>query len=241
MYIATYIVTGRLRVRSRDGRGIVAWIASVLVTAMALAGPLHAQTVGTCVPVSERAGRTFGCFITARTELGALPSKPPLYWHLDTFPTPAAANAAAGPRGTVVESFGRTWLFSIAAADYHPRGGSRVARIGPLPLVDAARFAAVYMEGVFQPGMTTLVHRHPGVEAWYTIEGSMCLETPAGRLVQRAGERGVLVRGGVPMRLTGTGSVPRRSVVLILQDASLPRSTPARDWVPRGLCRQSAR
>lgn len=64
----------------------------------------------------------------------------------------------------------------------------------------------------------------------------MCLETPSGRIVQGAGDPGVLVRGGAPMMLTGTGSTPRRSVVLILQDATMPRSTKATDWVPRGLC-----
>ena len=45
-----------------------------------------------------------------------------------------------------------------------------------------------------------------------------------------------MVQAGLPMRLTGTGSGVRRSVVLILQDASKPRSTPAPDWSPAGLC-----
>jgi len=96
--------------------------------------------------------------------------------------------------------------------------------------------AAVYMEGVFQPGMSSVVHRHPGAEAWYTLDGSMCVETPNGALKQRAGEPGIVVRDGLPMRLTGTGSGPRRSLVLILQDATKPRSTPAHDWTPKGLC-----
>jgi hypothetical protein len=65
----------------------------------------------------------------------------------------------------------------------------------------------------------------------------MCVETPDGKLEQRAGGPGVLVAGGVPMVLTGTGTGPRRSVVLILQDATRPRSTPAADWTPRQLCR----
>lgn len=215
-------------------------IFAVGLLAAALAVPsaqLQAQTGGTCVSVGEREGRDFGCFITAREELGALPTDSALYWHLDTFPTPAEAEAARESRGTVVESLGRTWLFSIAAADYLPAGGRRVARIGPLPLGTAPAFAAVYMEGVFEPGMTTQVHRHPGVEAWFTLEGSMCLETPDGMLEQRAGGPGVLVRGGVPMVLTGTGTGMRRSLVLILQDATLPRSTPATDWTPLGLCR----
>ena len=111
-----------------------------------------------------------------------------------------------------------------------------MARIGPLPLVAADSLAAVYMEGVFQPGMSSVVHRHAGVEAWFTLEGSMCLETPAGKLVQAARDSGVLVPAGVPMRLTGTGTGPRRSLVLILQDATQPRSTPAPDWTPGGLC-----
>jgi uncharacterized protein (TIGR01244 family) len=208
----------------------------LLMLTTLLPASLSAQTDGTCVPVSERGGRVLGCFVTAREELGALPVDPPLYWHVDTYATVAAANTAKGPRGTVVESLGRIWLFSIAPADYRPAGGTRVARIGPLPLVAAARFAAVYMEGVFQPGMTSLVHRHPGAEAWYTVEGSQCLETPKGRIDQRAGDPGVLVPGGLPMMLTGTGTGTRRSVVLILQDAALPRSTEAHDWTPKGLC-----
>jgi uncharacterized protein (DUF305 family) len=198
---------------------------------------LRAQTDGTCVPVAERRGREFGCFITARQELGRLPSQPALYWHLDTYATSAAAERARVPRSTVVESLGRIWMFTIAPFDWRPSpAGDRVARIGPLPLVAADSLAAVYMEGVFQPGMNTQVHRHPGTEAWYTLEGSMCLETPEGRMTQAAGDTGVLVRAGIPMMLTGTGSGPRRSVVLILQDATKPRSTPASDWTPRGLC-----
>jgi quercetin dioxygenase-like cupin family protein len=199
---------------------------------------LHAQTDGTCIPIAERAGREFGCFITARQELGPLAATPPLFWHLDTYPTRAAADSVApAPRSTVVESLGRIWRFTIAPAEWRPATGTRVALIGPLPLVEADSFAAVYMEGVFQPGMNTVVHRHPGAEAWFTLEGAMCLETPHGRMTQRAGGPGIVVPGGPPMMLTGTGTGPRRSVVLILQDATQPRSTPAHDWTPRGLCK----
>jgi hypothetical protein len=212
--------------------------ASILCLSLALtaAAPLAAQTDGTCVPVAERAGREYGCFITARQELGRLPADSALFWHLHVYPTRTAAEADQGPRATVVESLGHVWLFTIAPEEWRPDGGDWIDRIGPLPLVDADSFAAVYMEGVFRPGMQSMVHRHPGVEAWYTLEGSMCLETPEGRLEQRAEDPGVLVAGGLPMVLTGTGTGPRRSVVLILQDATLPRSVAANDWTPRGLC-----
>ncbi|MEA2724270.1 MAG: hypothetical protein QOH59_2041, partial [Gemmatimonadales bacterium] len=131
----------------------------------------------------------------------------------------------------------RIWLFTIAEPGWRPASGKRIAFAGPLPLVAADSFAAVYMEGVFRPGMRSPVHRHAGVEAWYTLEGEQCLETPEGKLVQRAEAPGVMVRGGLPMILTGTGTGVRRSLVLILQDATKPRSMLATDWTPKGLCR----
>ena len=210
----------------------------VLLTALTAAAPspLLAQTDGTCIPIADRAGRALGCFITARQELGRLSASVPLYWHLDTYATRQAAEKARGHRSTVVESLGRVWLFTIAPAEWRPASGKRIERVGPLPLVKADSIAAVYMEGVFAPGMHSMVHRHPGTEAWVTLEGSQCLETPAGKLEQRAGDRGILVGPNVPMMLTGTGTTIRKSVVLILQDATKPRSTPATDWTPRHVC-----
>ena len=204
-------------------------LASFLATSAA------AQTES-CGPVAERAGREFGCFITAREELGALPKDSALYWHIDAFSARAGAEAAKAQRSTVVRSLGRIWLFTIAEREWQPASGKRIAVVGPLPLVDAGAYAAVYMEGVFKPGMHSAVHRHPGVEAWYTVDGEQCLETPQGKLEQRAGDPGVMVPGGVPMILTGTGTSVRRSLVLILQDATKPRSVLATEWTPAGLC-----
>jgi quercetin dioxygenase-like cupin family protein len=217
------------------------WAVARVVTRLAgiaslVATSATAQTEG-CEPVTQRAGREFGCFITAREELGPLPKDSALYWHIDAFTTRAAAEAAEAQRSTVVQSLGRIWLFTIAEGGWRPASGERIAMAGPLPLVEADAYAAVYMEGVFQPGMHSPVHRHPGVEVWYTLEGEQCLETSQGKLVQRAGGPGVMVRGGVPMILTGTGTSVRRSLVLILQDATKPRSMLATDWTPAGLCR----
>ena len=201
------------------------------------AAPLAAQTDGTCIPVAERAGRELGCFITARQELGALPADTALYWHVDRYADSATAARFAGLRSTVVTSLGATWLFSIEPRAWRPRFGARVRTIGPLPLVGATSYAATYMEGVFAPGMVTVVHRHPGAEAWVTLEGAMCVETPAGRQEQGVDGPDLVVPGGTPMRLSGIGTATRRSLVLILQDSAQPRSTPAHDWVPAGLCR----
>jgi quercetin dioxygenase-like cupin family protein len=194
------------------------------------------------VPAAQRAGRELGCWITATEALGELPRAP--FWHLDAFPTRAAAEAAKGPRGTVVESLGRVWLFTVAEAGWRPtpggggeRGGERVAEVGPVPTREGVRYAAQYMEGVFAPGMRSRVHRHPGPEAWHNLAGRMCLETPEGRMEAGPGESAI-VPEGPPMVLTGIGAEQRRSLVLILHDASQPASTLAHDWTPRGLCRE---
>jgi quercetin dioxygenase-like cupin family protein len=221
-------------------RSLHRWVLARVVTGAVslssfVATSAAAQTIR-CEPAAEHPGREFGCFITAREELGALPKDSALYWHIDAFTARAAAEAAKAQRSTVVRSLGRIWLFTIAERGWRPVSGERIAVAGPLPLVDADAYAAVYMEGVFKPGMHSAVHRHPGVEAWYTVDGEQCLETPQGKLEQRAGDPGVMVPGGVPMILTGTGTSVRRSVVLILQDATKPRSVLATDWTPAGRC-----
>ncbi len=188
-----------------------------------------------CKPVSQRTGET-GCWITAHAVLGQLPQAP-IFWHLDTYSTREEAEAARGSRSTVVESLGKVWLFSIDVAGWRPAGGARVAEIGPLPVKVDARHAAQYMEAIFTPGMTAPAHRHSGPEAWYTLAGETCLETPEGKLVGKAGGSHVIVPGGPPMHLTATGTETRRALVLILHDSTQPPTTPEHDWVPRGLCR----
>src|SRR4051794_20719516 len=86
-----------------------------------------------CVAASERQMER-GCYILVSHPLGELPSGS-YYWHIDAYPSFAAAEKAKGPRGTVVQALGRTWLMSIADAGYSPLGGERVAEIGPLTTV----------------------------------------------------------------------------------------------------------
>ena len=147
---------------ARQSRRIIRLILLSCTALAAIPFRLAAQTDGTCVDVKERNGRELGCFITARQELGALPRDSALFWHIDRYPTLAAAESMKGARGTVVESLGSIWLFTLGPANWRPASGERVAAIGPIPLVNASEYAAVYMEGVFKPGMASAVHRHPG-------------------------------------------------------------------------------
>ena len=215
-----------------DGRRITVVALATAVAALSFCSEAFAQV---CRPVSQRTGDV-GCWIMIDAPLGQLPREP-IFWHVDAYPTRADAAAAKGPRGTIVESLEKIWLFTIDVAGWRPQTGERVAQIGPLPVLPGLDHSAQYMEAIFTPGMTAPTHRHSGPEAWYTVSGETCLETPDGAMVGRAGGTQVIVPGGPPMHLTATGTETRRALVLILHDTSQPATTPADDWTPKGLCK----
>jgi quercetin dioxygenase-like cupin family protein len=199
-------------------------------------GSTSAQVPGRCeIPASQRATEN-GCYVSATVALGELPTGP-LFWHLLTYPNRGAAEAASGPRATVVEVFGKVWLYAIAEQHWRPSSGEHVVTLGPLELQQGRRYTAHYVEAGFPPGMKTTVHHHPGPEASYVIEGAECVETPNGKLVSRAGQ-GAVVNEGVPMQLHNPGPGTRRAVALILHETSHHWSAPAPNWTPRGLCSQ---
>ena len=84
--------------------------------------------------------------------------------------------------------------------------------------------------------MRAAVHRHSGPEAWHTVAGETCLETPEKTYLGRAGGLPVIVPEGPPMALTATGTETRKAVVLILHDSSKRPTTLTSDWEPKGEC-----
>ncbi len=175
-----------------------------------------------------------GCYLAGTEQIGSV-VETPLYWYLDVYPTRTAAEAARRSRGTVAEAHGRVWLFTIADAAWQAVGGERVARVGPLPVTTGRRYAAHYLEGVVPAAARTPVHRHPGPEAWFVLEGTQCLETPDGFTVVRAGESFVVAEGK-PMLLTGAAPSIRRSLALVLHDAAQPWTIPTTEWTPKETC-----
>lgn len=187
--------------------------------------------------VSERTQEE-GCYVLANDALDSLPPGP-LYWHLYKYPnTAAASQAKKTSTETVVQSFGKGWLFNIAPATWKPSSGERVAVIGPLPVQPAKKYLARYMESVEASTVTgTPVHTHPGPEAWYLLSGAQCLRTPSTTFVIHAGETG-FVPGDEPMVLKPAGTEARHSIVLVLHDASLPWRTKTDAWKPQTQCPQ---
>ena len=201
---------------------------------------LAAQTpraFGTCVPIAERAGQNVGCFIITEQKLGRIDSAR-AFWHVSRFDTQQAAeaaNRAATIKGTALDAYKTHWLLTVTDSNWRPATGNQVAVIGPLPVKPGVEYAALYMEASMTPGMKSKIHRHSGAEAWYTMAGETCLETPGGTQVGKVG-RPVIVPGGLPMELTATGRELRKSLVLILHDASQPPTSREATWKPKALC-----
>jgi quercetin dioxygenase-like cupin family protein len=212
--------------------GFACAIGVILGSVQAFSQPVSG---GVCHPVSERKSE-LGCWIIAHDPVGEFPTAV-AYWYLYTYGTRAAAEGAKGPRGTVVESLGKIWLLTVERAGWHPVGGELVSEIGPIPIKTDEKYSAQYMEVIFNPGMTSMTHRHGGPEVRHTLAGETCLETPNGKVVGRAGGPPVIIPDG-PMHLTATGTEQRRALVLILHQASKPATTLAQDWTPKGLCKQ---
>ena len=203
------------------------------------AGGAHAASTTVPVPGGCSVRRTtpsdaVGCYVAAIDTLGVLPTSP-VYWHLDSYPTRAAAEAGRGGRGTIAEAHGRVWLFTIADAEWRPTAGERVARVGPLPHSSGRAYVAYFIEGVVPPGARTPAHRHAGPEAWYVLEGTNCLQTPDEVRTARAGES-LIIQEGPPMILTGVGQTTRRSLALVLHDASQPWSIVTPSFTPKASC-----
>lgn len=175
-----------------------------------------------------------GCYLAAVAPIGPATASQ-LYWYIDAFPDRAAADAARRQGSTVATAHGRTWLFTIAEAGWPAAGGDRIAVVGPFPVTRGRVYTAHYLEGVVPAAARTPVHKHPGPEGWFVLEGAQCLETPEGFKVVRAGESYV-VQEGPPMLLGGMGSSVRRTLGLVLHDAQQPWTIPTNEWTPKESC-----
>jgi quercetin dioxygenase-like cupin family protein len=207
-------------------------------------GNLRAQAPGTaghdhltevaCVDVPPGEKRAeFGCF-NVGTVTGLHFSQASVYWHLRTFPSRKAAEAARSATGIVAEEDGRVWLSEFGDRNSAPRGGESIAVVGPLQLPSATSYAAVLSYAVMRPGDSSRVHTHPGPEGWYVLAGEQCLETPTGANRARAGGT-ASVPSNVPMELTVTGKTLRRAFALVIHDSAQARGIPS-DWKPSGAC-----
>ena len=186
-----------------------------------------------CIPVDGHQGQP-GCWELGNVSISASPETP-IYWHVYEFPSLALAQQARDEHSRVIEAFGRVWLESVATERWKARGGRLVATVGPMRTISSLPQTASFMEATFTPGMRSRVHTHAGPEAWVVLEGEQCLETPEGEIRVKAGAS-MMVRGGIPMALYGTGNGIRRALVLIVHPTGQPLGMNYSDWQPTESC-----
>ena len=178
-----------------------------------------AQLIPCTTDSPERRGEP-GCTIVSDKILLA-PLLAPVLWHIDEFPTLADAQRVETPRSLAIVAHGSAWLYSVEGDTTNHHGGKHRAVVGPIPIRPDQLYSMMAMSAYFLPGQYSVVHTHPGPEAWWVLEGEQCLQTTRTTIRARAGQ-GAIIAEGDTMRMVGTGTGPRRALVLILHDADKP-------------------
>jgi hypothetical protein len=163
----------------------------------------------------------------AEKKVATLPSSP-LYWRVESFPSLARAQAAAGPTSLVAQAGGKTWLVTLGPAGGSSDGGTKVAEIGPLSPVTAPFYLLRVNEASGPPGSVSPVHTHPGIEATYVLDGEQSFRTSDGVVRVGAGHGAAGQAAEAPMQVSSSGSVGLRALVMFVVDAARPFSTPAK-------------
>ncbi len=158
-----------------------------------------------------------------------IPQLPPgqLFWRIDTFPTLAQAQTAAGSAAVAAEASGKVWLFTLGPKGGSSPGGTKVAEIGPVPPVAAPEYLLRINVSGGPPGGKTPVHTHPGSETFYVLAGELGQKTPRGTSHVPAGQSMSGHEPGMPMEVSSSGTSDLTALVMFVVDATKPFSSPA--------------
>ena len=151
----------------------------------------------------------------------------PLFWRVETFPTLAKARAAAGPTALAADVAGKAWLFTLGPAGGLSPGGSKVTEIGPVPSIAAPEFLLRIVRSGGPPGAKTPVHTHPGSETFYVVSGQLTQRTPEGVHSITAGQSMAGHPPDTPMQVSSSGTNDLTALVMFVNDATKPFSSPA--------------
>lgn len=196
---------------------------------------MHVGVPGRCEEKAVNGGGAEGCFWNASLPLGQTGSQ--LYWHIDRFPDVASAEAERAARSVVTSALGGQVFLQTVTDDpaWRPRGGARLGTIGPLEVPAGTDLTARFMEATTSTPSVTFPHIHSGPEGFFLLEGSICVETPAG--AHRAEPGGSLVLPGrAPMQLSSPNEV-RRSLIVVIHPSAEPWIHRQPEWKPAGACR----
>jgi quercetin dioxygenase-like cupin family protein len=151
----------------------------------------------------------------------------PLFWRVDTFPTLTQAQAVATPTALAAEVDGKVWLFTLGPPNASSPGGSKVAEIGPVPSITAPEYLLRVVRAGGSPGAKTAVHTHPGSETFYVLNGELTQKTPEGVHRVSAGQSMLGHPPNTPMQVSSSGTSNLSALVMFVNDATKPFSSPA--------------
>ena len=204
------------------GMSLLAWPLRVVLAIAATAA-----SIGLVCPPGAWAQEALVIRPLAEKRVAQLPAGP-LFWRIETFPTLAAAQAAAGPMGLVAESGGQIWLLTLGPqGGVASPGGTRVTEVGPVPIVQATEYLLRINEASGPPGSVTPVHTHPGSEGFYVLAGEQSIRTPTATIRIAPGRTEAGPGGGTPVQVSSTGATDLLALVMFVVDAAQPFSSPA--------------
>src|SRR6185437_11834554 len=191
-------------------RSLVVWVMAILGLLLSTAAQAQKFDV---TPVTEK-------------KVPRLPPGP-LFWRIDTFPTLAKAQEAASPTALAAEVAGKAWLFTLGSSGGSSSGGSKVAEIGPVPSITAPEYLLRVVRSGGAPGAKTPVHTHPGSETFYVLSGELTQKTPDGVHRVSAGQSMLGHPPNTPMQVSSSGGNDLSALVMFVNDATRPFSSPA--------------
>jgi quercetin dioxygenase-like cupin family protein len=193
------------------------------------------QLEPSCVANSPERRGDIGCSLVENKPLPTT-LKDPLFWHIDRFESGESARRAVGPASVAFEAHGTWWLMTIESGVGDHHGGQHVTQVALPALSLAPKYSMLVMSAYIPPGLTSRVHHHSGVEAFFVVDGEQCLETPDRAYKMQKG--GMLVLpAGVTMQLVATGSKPRRALAVVVYDAAQPPTTRMENVPPLVSCK----
>jgi len=176
--------------------------------------PVAAQQALVIKPVTEK-------------KLKQLPAGP-LYWLVETLPTLGQAQAAAGETSLTAEISGKSWLFTLGPKGGATPGASKVAEIGPVPVIAAPEYLLRINHASGATVAKTAGHSHPGSEAFYVLSGRLGQRTPHGVMHADAGQPMNGHGADMAMEVFSAGTTDLDQLVMFVVDATRPFSSPAK-------------
>jgi hypothetical protein len=190
---------------------------------------LSLGAVGMLAPLPAAAQPKLEIKPVAEKRIKELPTGP-LYWRIETLPSLAQAQAQAASHATALaaEVSGKAWLFTLAAKGGATPGASRVAEVGPVPVIGASEYLLRINHAGGPPRSKTPVHSHPGSEAFYVLTSRLGQRTPHGTAYAEAGQAMNGHGADMPMEVFSAGTTDLDQLVMFVVDATRPFSSPAK-------------